>query len=125
MNCSSSHLRRFLLLLAACALSISAAKAEEVGARWGTEERERSYYPIVNIPIPQGLVIEAGAFCVLPDGRVAIGTRHGEIYILSGIDALTQRQPTSGGLARRAALCWIQTSKAGKKPAASAWETPV
>lgn len=87
MNCSSSHLRRFLLLLAACALSISAAKAEEVGARWGTEERERSYYPIVNIPIPQGLVIEAGAFCVLPDGRVAIGTRHGEIYILSGIDA--------------------------------------
>ncbi len=87
MNYSSNALRRFLLLLAACALTISAAKAEEVGARWGTEEREREYYPLVNIPIPQGMVIEAGAFCVLPDGRVAVGTRYGEIYIMSGIDA--------------------------------------
>ena len=31
-------------------------------------------------------MIEAGAFCLLPDGRMAVGTRHGEIYILSGID---------------------------------------
>jgi len=75
------------LSLAACAISVSAAKAEEVGARWGTEERERAYYPLVNIPIPQGLDIETGAFCVLPDGRVAVGTRHGEIHFLSGIDA--------------------------------------
>ncbi len=31
-------------------------------------------------------MLEAGAFCVLPDGRVAVGTRYGEIYIISGID---------------------------------------
>jgi hypothetical protein len=83
MNCSS----KLLLLVAACALTASIAKAEEVGARWGTEEREREFYPIVNVPIPKGLVIEAGAFCVLPDGRVAVGTRHGEIYIVRGADA--------------------------------------
>jgi hypothetical protein len=64
----------------------STASADEVGDRWGTEERERDFYPIVNVPIPKELVVEAGAFCVLPDGRVAVGTRHGEIYILSGID---------------------------------------
>ncbi len=87
MNCSSNHARLFLLLLAAWSLNVSNAGAEEVGARWGTEEREREYYPIVNIPIPPSMVIEAGAFCVLPDGRVAVGTRHGEIHILSGVDA--------------------------------------
>lgn len=87
MNCSS----KFLLLVAVCALTASIARAEEVGARWGTEEREREYYPIVNISIPKGLVIEAGAFCVLPDGRVAVGTRHGEIYLIGGVDA---KRPT-------------------------------
>ncbi|MCE9529935.1 MAG: hypothetical protein K8T89_02155 [Planctomycetes bacterium] len=75
-----------LFLLAAFACSLSFAQAEEVGGRWGTEEREREYYPIVNVPIPKDLVIESGAYCLLPDGRMAVGTRHGEIYILNGID---------------------------------------
>ena len=86
MNYSGNDLCRFLIVLSAFALGQSTSKAEEVGGRWGTEEREREYYPIVNIPIPKDQVIEAGAFCTLPDGRVAVGTRHGEIYILSGID---------------------------------------
>ncbi|MBA4190217.1 MAG: hypothetical protein C0467_19705 [Planctomycetaceae bacterium] len=80
-----------LLLLAACALSPSIADAEDVGGRWGTEEREREFYPIVNVPIPKDMVIESGAYCLLPDGRMAVGTRHGEIYILSGID---EKRPT-------------------------------
>ena len=60
--------------------------AEEVGERWGTEEREREYYPIVSIPLPKDTVIEAGAFAVLPDQRIAVGTRHGEIFIIQGVD---------------------------------------
>ena len=42
--------------------------AEEVGERWGTADREREHYRITDIPIPKDLVIEAGAFCDLPDG---------------------------------------------------------
>lgn len=60
---------------------------EDVGSRWGTEARERDYYRIVNIPIPRDLVIEAGAFEWLPDNRLAIGTRHGDIYLANGMDA--------------------------------------
>ena len=52
-----------------------------------TEEREREYYPIVSIPLPKDTVIEAGAFAVLPDQRVAVGTRHGEIFLIDGVDA--------------------------------------
>jgi hypothetical protein len=67
--------------------TIRVVSGEEVGQRWGTEEREREYYPIVNIPLPKDTVIEAGAFAVLPDQRVAVGTRHGEIFIIDGVDA--------------------------------------
>ena len=59
----------------------------ELAIVWGTEEREREYYPIVNIPLPKDTVIEAGAFAVLPDRRIAVGTRHGEIYLIDGVDA--------------------------------------
>lgn len=74
-----------LFLLAACALTPS-LRAEDVGDRWGTEEREREFYPVVSLPIPKDLVVEAGAFCPLPDGRMAVGTRHGEIHLIGGID---------------------------------------
>ena len=86
MKSSNNQVVRCLLALAACFVSVSFVHAEDVGGRWGTEEREREYYPVVSIPIPKDLVIEAGAFCTLPDGRVAVGTRHGEIYLISGLD---------------------------------------
>ncbi len=94
-----------ILLLSLCC----AARAEEVGERWGTEEREREYYPIVNIPLPKDTVIEAGAFAVLPDRRVAVGTRHGEIFFIDGIDA-AKPNPTfhrfASGLDEIFGLCW-------------------
>jgi hypothetical protein len=83
--------------------------AEDVGERWGTEEREREFYPIVNIPLPKDTVIEAGAFAVLPDGRVAVGTRHGEIFLIDGIDA-AKPNPTfhrfASGLDEIFGLAW-------------------
>ncbi len=66
--------------------AVLSAHAEEVGDRWGTEDAERAFYPITEVPIPAELVLEAGAFETLPDGRIAVGTRHGDIYFVSGID---------------------------------------
>ena len=77
MNC---FVKTFLLA------SISLANAEEVGERWGTADREREYYRVVDVPTPEGVVIEAGAFEKLPDGRIAIGTRRGDIFFVSGVD---------------------------------------
>ena len=59
---------------------------EEVGDWWGTAERERAYYRLVNLPIPKDLVVEAGAFVTLPDNRIAVGTRRGDIYMVSQVD---------------------------------------
>ncbi len=84
--------RKFLAVSILCigGLNPSSHGMEEVGHRWGTELREREYYPIVNIPLPKDTVIEAGAFTVLPDQRLAVGTRHGEIYLIRGVD---ERKP--------------------------------
>ena len=79
MKCSS------LLLLLACA---SLAPAQELGEKWGTEAREREYYRVVDLPTPEDEVIEAGAFCTLPDGRLAVGTRRGDIFLMDGVDVL-------------------------------------
>ena len=82
MNCSA----RTCLLALQCWATLSLV-AEEVGERWGTAEHERAYYRVVNVPIPKGLVVEAGAFEQLPDGRLAVGTRRGDIYLLDDVDA--------------------------------------
>ena len=66
----------------------AAAPAQELGEKWGTEAREREYYRVVDVPTPEGEVIEAGAFCTLPDGRLAVGTRRGDIFLMDGVDVL-------------------------------------
>jgi hypothetical protein len=97
-------------LLASLALLLPAlTRGEEVGERWGTEIAEREFYRIVDVPIPEDLVIEAGAFVTLPDGRIAVGTRHGDIILISGVDE-ERPQPTyhlyASGLDEIFGLAW-------------------
>lgn len=102
MNCFA----KFILI----SFSIfSSCHAEEVGERWGTADREREFYPIVDISLPKDLVIEAGAFETLPDGRIAVGTRRGDIYLISGLDAVRpepQFQLFATGLDEIFGLAW-------------------
>jgi hypothetical protein len=51
---------------------------------WGTAAEEARYYPIVNIPIPPEIPMHPGSFEILPDGRLAVGTRRGDIYFIEG-----------------------------------------
>lgn len=66
--------------------AVAPLHAQELGALWGSAQRERAAYRVVKLPVPAGLVLEAGAFATMPDGRVAVGTRRGDVYFISGID---------------------------------------
>lgn len=79
-------MNRFLKFFFGTLFSLGMCHAEDVGGRWGTDVAERAHYRIVDIPIPESLVIEAGAFTVLPDQRVAVGTRYGDIWFVEGLD---------------------------------------
>ena len=74
---------RYINLISIFSIS-SLTAAEDLGAMWGTAEEEAKYYPIVDIPIPKDIPIRTGSFDFLPDGRLAVGTRKGDIYFISG-----------------------------------------
>lgn len=79
--------RRLWLALTAFVLT-SALPAEDLGAMWGTAAAEAKYYPVVDIPIPSTVPMRPGGLEVLPDGRLAVGTRRGDIYFVTGAFAM-------------------------------------
>ena len=75
---------RYSVAFLAFALALPLRGDEELGAMWNTAAAEAKYYPIVNLPIPAGIPMRPGSFENLPDGRLAIGTRRGDIYFVKG-----------------------------------------
>lgn len=43
---------------------------------------ENDYYKLLTFTPPPGEVLEAGAIEVLPDGKIAVGTRRGEVWLI-------------------------------------------
>ena len=43
---------------------------------------EDDYYKMVTLPIPEGVVLEVGGLAVMPDGRLAVSTRRGEVWLV-------------------------------------------
>src|SRR5262245_56765602 len=54
---------------------------------------EDPYYRMVTIPIPKGLVLEAGALELLPGRKLAASSRHGDIYVIEGAFEATPARP--------------------------------
>ena len=73
-----------IMLSVFCVLPWGALEAQRLGGMWGTAEAEAEYYRVVDLQIPENLPIESGSFDRLPDGRLVIGTRRGDIYFVSG-----------------------------------------
>lgn len=85
-------LRNMTLMMALITIAAAGnAVAAPLGEYWGTAEEEAKYYRIVEIPLPQGMALEAGCFEVLAGGRLAIGTRQGDIFLVDGAFAPNPR----------------------------------
>ncbi len=56
---------------------------------------ENDYYRMTSIPVPEGLALEVTGLATLPDGRLAVSIRKGEVWIIKGADAA---KPTLEGL---------------------------
>jgi cytochrome c551/c552 len=44
---------------------------------------ENDFYKIVNLPIPEGLLLEVGGLTTFPNGDLAVATRRGDVYIIT------------------------------------------
>lgn len=51
-------------------------------ARRRSTDAEDAYYRLTEIPTPPGVSIEGGGMDFLPDGRLAVGTRRGFVYLV-------------------------------------------
>lgn len=65
----------------------------EVGFSQTQVPQEDDYYQIVDIPIPDDIVLEVGGMDVMPDGSVAICTRRGEVWIIENPNQLNGEPP--------------------------------
>ena len=45
--------------------------------------KEADYYPITSFETPEGVVLEASGFQMMPDGKMAVCSRRGEIWMVS------------------------------------------
>jgi cytochrome c551/c552 len=43
---------------------------------------EDDYYKIITIPTPEGVLLEVGGVATLPDGRIAVSTRRGDVWTI-------------------------------------------
>jgi glucose/arabinose dehydrogenase len=91
--------RTSVLLVALAAVSLLAGRALAGPPPPNEEDR---YYRIVPIPVPAPIVLEAVALEEVEPGRLAVGTRFGEIYLLDGAFDLPLGKPRfqlyAGGL---------------------------
>jgi hypothetical protein len=72
-------------------------------------DREAEYYRIVDVPMPSDTVMEAGSVLMLPDGRLAVGTRRGDVYLGVGAAAKDPRPTWSlyaSGMTEVLGLAW-------------------
>lgn len=49
---------------------------------FGQSSKEDEYYRIIRFSIPDSIVLEAGAIELMPDGKLAVATRRGEIWLM-------------------------------------------
>src|SRR5215203_3378097 len=43
---------------------------------------EDDYYKIISVATPEGILLEVGGVATLPDGRIALATRRGDVWIV-------------------------------------------
>lgn len=54
-----------------------------VPSRAATGAEESDYYKITTFELPDKCYLEAGALQLMPDGKLAVGTRYGDVYMVS------------------------------------------
>lgn len=68
---------RFLVTLffIACTMTNSFAQQGKVAT-------EEDYYKIITIPTPEDILLEVGGVATFPDGRIAVSTRRGDVWVI-------------------------------------------
>ena len=77
-------LPRRIALAAAVVVSLAFSSTAVLRAddKPATPPTEADYYTMTPLPIPDGVVLESGALEMMPDGKLAVSSRRGEIWMV-------------------------------------------
>jgi len=59
-----------------------------------TSVNESEYYRMSTIPIPEGIVLEVGGLETLPDGRLGVATRRGDVWLIENPGSVNGGRPS-------------------------------
>ena len=97
----------FKYLIVVITLSLTAVRQ---GRAAESAPEEDAYYKIVTMPTPEGVILEAGVMEFLPDGKLAVSTRLGDIYIaqnpLANPPSAVKYKQFASGLHEVLGLAW-------------------
>jgi len=69
----------YLLLLSIPIISKAQSKIESINRL----QKEESFYEIKTVPIPENIALEVGGMAFLPNDKLAVSTRQGEVWVIS------------------------------------------
>jgi azurin/glucose/arabinose dehydrogenase len=73
---------------------------------------EEDFYRIVTLPVPEGVQLEVGGLAVMPDGRLGVSTRRGDVWLVSNPYMKNGTSPTykrfASGLHESLGLAFIK-----------------
>ena len=73
---------------------------------------EEDFYRIITLPVPEGVKLEVGGLAVMPDGRLGVSTRRGDVWLVSNPYMKNGTSPTykrfASGLHESLGLAYIK-----------------
>lgn len=69
-------IRQLILLITCITFTSIKVKAQSESAK------EEDYFKIMRVPSPEGILLEVGGLCTLPNGDLGISTRRGDVFIV-------------------------------------------
>ena len=73
---------------------------------------EEDFYRIVTLPVPEGVLLEVGGLAVMPDGRLGVSTRRGDVWVVSNPYMKNGTSPTfkrfASGLHESLGLAYVK-----------------
>ena len=69
------------------------ALAQRRGADSTRGATESEYYRMSTVPIPEGVVLEVGGLETMPDGRLAVATRRGDVWLIENPGSMNAGRP--------------------------------
>jgi uncharacterized cupredoxin-like copper-binding protein/glucose/arabinose dehydrogenase len=73
---------------------------------------EEDFYRIITLPVPEGVKLEVGGLAVMPDGRLGVSTRRGDVWLVSNPYMKNGTPPTykrfASGLHESLGLAYIK-----------------